>query len=506
MSGKAEHEPPDYSGLDWDFDVVETKVQQSRSVSSRDSDQASNISTDYLVTLRVKRLGRLSIPRIQVADDLTYPISINAIEQAVPETDLMNQLVFFNSKVDTQHAYVQAQILYTVKLFYDDSISGLFPPPKIADAVVETVVAGRRYESIINSRRYHVLEKKYAIFPQKSGTLIVPKVIFVGVRGRGSVITSRQEVQAETKTHRVEIRTIPTSFVGSDWIAAKDFSLAETWTAEPPVFRIGESVTRKLIVRATGLVNSSLPPFVFPKNAKIKTYTDPLVSAMQTDSEGLISTNTTTISIVPIEPGEFSLPEIRIPWWNTREDKLEVAIVPHATYVVLPAHEETVEVPVRQQPTAGTAGWLYATILLALVSLVTTLQWWRTSVNLNILTEKLKEIEAVTEPNVETAAPQDEAIAYEGLLKACKNNDATKAHKKLYVWASTYFNGIESTYNLLNFVRSEEFSGILEDLEQHLYSSGEHADGWQGANLITIIDEVRKRRIESRTTNIFHKT
>ena len=62
---------------------------------------------------------------------------------------------------------MQEQILYSVKLFYSESIRGDFPqPPLLENTVVENVEEEKRYESIINGKRYYVLEKNMRCFPK----------------------------------------------------------------------------------------------------------------------------------------------------------------------------------------------------------------------------------------------------------------------------------------------------------------------------------------------------
>ena len=86
------------------------------------------------------------------------------------------------------------------ELFYTESIKGSFPPPPdLPDAVVTTIVDEKRSETIVNNQRYHVLEKRYAIFPQKSGILTIPLEVFRGTRGGSGFFSQRQQVSALTE-------------------------------------------------------------------------------------------------------------------------------------------------------------------------------------------------------------------------------------------------------------------------------------------------------------------
>ena len=95
------------------------------------------------------------------------PIEDSQTTQTNSQIQRMRELVFFETSVDKNSVFVQEQILYSVKLFYSESIRGDFPtPPSLQNTIVENVEEEKRYESIINRKRYYVLEKKYALFPQ----------------------------------------------------------------------------------------------------------------------------------------------------------------------------------------------------------------------------------------------------------------------------------------------------------------------------------------------------
>ena len=241
ISGDAPDTAPDFSGIELDFEIINTQNHKSSSISIVNGRQTSSVRTDYVLTLRVKRLGRLIIPPIRVGAETTSAIPIHAMVQSSQTTRRMNQLVFFDTRVDTTNTYVQGQVLYTVKLFYSESISGDFPPPpKIEDAVIETIETEKRYESMVNNRRYYVLEKRYAIFPQKSGVMVIPREAFLGSRGRGGLFSSRQRVNAVSDKHLVTVKTIPESFIGTNWIPARQLTLSESWADNPPEFRVPE--------------------------------------------------------------------------------------------------------------------------------------------------------------------------------------------------------------------------------------------------------------------------
>ena len=137
---------PDWQVLDKDFQLVNQQSQQNSSISLVNGRQTSRTYVDYQVTLRPRRQGNLVIPAIVIGTERTNPITIAVLPQSAALTNQMRQVLFFETLVDQTEIYVQAQLLYTVRLYYADSISGDFPaPPNLDNAVVEIIENEKRF-------------------------------------------------------------------------------------------------------------------------------------------------------------------------------------------------------------------------------------------------------------------------------------------------------------------------------------------------------------------------
>ena len=125
---------------------------------------------------------------------------------------------------------------------------------------------------------------------------------------------------------------------------------------------VGEPINRVLSMHAKGLPGSLLPPFKELEIGNIKTYVDPPDVSESAEEDGLVSSSITTVGIVPTIAGPITLPEIRIPWWNTQTDSEEVVVIPAATYDVLPSVGSDANVPSindpchKEDPTSGHPG------------------------------------------------------------------------------------------------------------------------------------------------------
>jgi hypothetical protein len=491
---------PDFSGITRDFEIVSQSSSTSTSLSIGGGRQQSSHTTTYALSLRPKRKGNLMIPAINVGGSSTraIPITVTATSAARQQRDVGH--VFFENTVDQKSAYVQSQIIYSLKLFYADSVGGDFPaPPVLADAVVQSLEGERRFVSEINNRRYNVLEKRYAIFPQKSGTLTIPREVFRGVRGRGGFFGQREQVTAVSDAITIDIKPKPTAFTGTTWIAAKSFNLTERWTEQPPQFKVGEPVNRILAMHAVGLTESLLPPFDPIELANIKTYVDPPSTSESTGANGIASRSETTIGIVPIKPGEMTLPEIRIPWWNTETDREEVATIPAVTYDVLPveaAVAPTVTVPLTQvtEPQviqqALSSWWMALTIGLGILWLFSSWQWLH-------LHRELREYKNDEPDTGHVIFEPNEDALFKDLGKACKANKASAAHRCLFLWSQARFK-TESLQALQSKLKSDALDKEITKLENVLYADNSD-QAWKGTELLSITKTLREQKGEKHT-------
>ena len=490
----------DFSSLSQDFEIITESSRQNSSMSIINGRRTSAVYKDHVLTLSPKRMGNLFIPSFRAGSERSQPITIRVQQQTASQRQRMNQFVFFETLVDTNDTYVQGQIIYSVKLFHTEGIGGDFPPPpSLPDTVVETLENEMRYESVVDGQRYYVLEKRYALFPQRSGPLEIPRERFVGTRGRGGVFSQQQRVNASSESHTIKVKTIPSSFSGANWLPAKALVVQEAWTEINPVFRVGEPVNRQLAISATGLSDAVLPQLGEMEVANAKVYADPPATENRVSQDGLTALQITTVGIVPIKEGDLVLSETRIPWWNTQTDREEIAIVPASTYQVLPALNETSNAPTVTVPlsalnhptfVSGPAKpyWQWAAITLGFLWLLSTWQWLR-------LRLQLRKLESAKINRHETPvfSNPDESREFSELKKACTRNRAADTHRHLFIWGKARFPEIHSVLGL-----GKLDPRLIEQitlLETHLYGEGDK-DSWRGNDILKMATELRKRKVK----------
>ena len=167
---------PDLSPLDALFEVLGTR-QVNRLATQNGRAQAT---TRWIVTLLPKQSGYVAIPPISLGASSTQPIRLHVLEARDRAKSSKLAPVFIDASVDQETVYVQAQAILTLRIYhsvslYDDSS---LTPLAMNDAKVEQLGEARTYEKEINGIRHGVIQVRYAIFPQKSGTLEIPAQAF----------------------------------------------------------------------------------------------------------------------------------------------------------------------------------------------------------------------------------------------------------------------------------------------------------------------------------------
>ena len=258
------------------------------------------------------------------------------------------------------------------------------------DAKVEQLGEARTYEKEINGIRHGVIEVRYAIFPQKSGTLEIPAQAFSATLvDRGSDDYNPfgprpgRQMRVTSPSIPLQVRPKPADYpADAPWMPARALSISESWSPQPEQAQVGESLTRNVLLKVEGLSGTQLPPLPLPDVQGLRRYPDQPQLADQSTDQGLIGSREEREALVPEQAGRIELPALEVVWWNTREDRLERTSLPPRTLEVAAAPQAEAEPPAaalplgeRLEPTLWP--WQLATAVLALTTLLGFGLWWR---------------------------------------------------------------------------------------------------------------------------------
>ncbi len=402
---------PDFSPLNKNFQILSRNTSSSMSIING----KINSSKKWQLTVLARRAGKLQIPAISFGKDRSQAAYINVSNggSSSSSSSNTNQDVFIEVEVDSNSPYVQSQVLYTVRLFLAVATANAsLSEPGIsgANAVIERLGDDRNFQTNRRGKRYNVVERRYAIYPQVSGSMTIEPVMFQGQINRNAFsLFDPFGPQPKTLIERslpvtLEVKSVPDQFPGGYWIPAKKLSLNESWSQDPPQFQVGEPLTRTLTLVAEGQIASQLLELPEWVPDTFKQYPDQPVLSDDKQYKGITATRQEKVAIIPNRAGEFILPEIAVPWWNTTSNELEYARLPARKISVagvaddnsvgmsgLPVPADTTnaqeqinnKAPVpalnREETDAGQslALWQGLSAGLALAWLITLLLWWR---------------------------------------------------------------------------------------------------------------------------------
>ena len=334
--GSADRDAFDSSPLLKDFVVGRTSVSSQTSIVNFDTKR----TTVWTTTLFPRKEGSFTIPSLSIEGKTTKPIQVKVIP--VQEQSNVARDYFVTTDIDLKEAYLNQQLLYTVKLYLSSNIErGSLQAPDMQNAEITQLGEDKQYTDIVNGRRYQIIERQFAVVPQASGEFTLRGPIFTGevmaanTNQRFGFFNRTQQVNRVGPDITVNIKPIPQG-IDYPWLPSEMVRVDEEWP-QGDSFVAGEPVTRIVTLTALGVVEEQLPdiPEFYPPNFKL--YPDQDNTTTVEKDQSLISQRQTSLAIIPTEPGNFVLPEITIPWFNTLTQKTEYATIPARSITVAAA-------------------------------------------------------------------------------------------------------------------------------------------------------------------------
>ena len=378
---------PDATALDEDF-FVGTRSQLSNTTIV--NGQISRSRT-WTYVLMARREGNLEIPPVRIGTEQSEPVPITVTP---PSTTLPGEAdIFVTTEVDFDESFVQAQILYRVKVYRavatrqprlsEPSMTGV-------EVLLESAGEERSYESILNGKAYNVVERVYALFPQESGSLSIAPARFEARVLRDGRITGRKIFESESIDVVVNpIPPAPAEFPGAVWFPAREVTLSEDWSREPGELPAGEPITRHISVSALGQLSTQIPVIEPAAADNVKVYPDKPEFRDTAEPSGIRAVRRDQYAMIGIAAGDVTLPGVELPWYNIESREWEVAnlasttlsILPSANAAVLPPPAATETEASQDEPAVATEFvyvdfWRYVSVGLGGVWLMTIIAWW----------------------------------------------------------------------------------------------------------------------------------
>ncbi len=334
--------PPDFTPLHDNFDLL--NQGQSSSTSWINGKVTSSIK--WKLVLRPLRAGKLKIPPVQFGADASSAIEITAVEAAKfrPQRGSGSDHIAIEVEASPESAYVQQQIIYTMRLLLNTNISRdstlSAPQLKGANANIQQIGKDTQYTTQRKGSNWQVIERRYAVTPLSSGVIDFEPVHFEGQLVQQQQQRPQQQYDPFFNMFNsmrgpvkhlfsdplsVEIKPRPTAFNGKLWLPASKMEVLGQWSIPHDELKTGEPATLTITVAADGLSAEQLPALEIRFPAGLKSYDDQPERRDDATKSGIRGVLQQKIAVVPTKAGSYSIPAIEIPWWNINTDKMEIA-------------------------------------------------------------------------------------------------------------------------------------------------------------------------------------
>ncbi len=370
---------PDPSALENDFEILGT----SRSVRVSVVNGRYDNSTDWTITLAAKRSGSLEIPSLATAAGVTEAIVMQVSaashrQDRDSDGDNLGPELFIETDIATSTPYVQGETRMSLRIHSSRPIlkGGISDP--YADGVTITRVGDDRVSrQELDGRTFDVLERNYAIVPQRSGRIEIEGAVFEGAvegalrGGRDAASRSNfgrspfgshaarsllddffgsdpfadgffdrisasraQPVRARAENIVLEARERPESAGAGWWLPAQAVELVEQWEPEATALTVGDQLTRTIVIRAEGASDEQLPRLDPPAANGAKQYSQPKGAQTFVADGKTVGVKAVETVIIPTRAGRIELPAIEVEWWDTNIEERRIASLPASTLEV----------------------------------------------------------------------------------------------------------------------------------------------------------------------------
>ncbi|WP_246237503.1 BatD family protein [Caldichromatium japonicum] len=347
---------PDFGPLKQDFELLgQTQSEVTKIINGRISHR-----NQWRLRLAPKRAGHLTIPPIQVGREQGPSIAIEVTERTLKglpsiQTQGEPAPLFVTAEVETTQPYVQQPIEYRARVYYRQPPQrATLSEPEAEGALIQRLGEDRAYDETYRGQGYRVIERRYRMIPQRSGELrirsprleavvadpnqtalpdldrlfgqLVPDLSALAPPGRRVVERAEDLVLA--------VRPRPLGATGH-WLPATSVQLNEEWTPQPSSLRLGEPITRTLTLTAEGTTAAQLPDLELGAIPGLQVYPDRPQAEDLAQGSRPAAVKTFRFALVPTQPGTLTLPEIRVPWWDTQDDRARAVVIPARTLQVV---------------------------------------------------------------------------------------------------------------------------------------------------------------------------
>lgn len=332
-------EEPDTRALEQQFSIV----SRNKASSIQLINGSASSSTTWYFELLPRKAGTALIPSFTIDGNFSEAITIQ-VQTGPNNSAQAQQDIYTEASLDTHRVFIQQQAVISWRLISTLNISDpQFLPPQIDGALVQDL-GNRIYQRAGSDGNIErVIEQRYAVFPQKSGTILIPSQQFhvvVNTTRRshmGIIHTGRSQARINTKALQLEAMPADNR-QNTDWLPTPALDISQELLGTEPNNRVnaGTAFTRIIRTQAQNLSAEQLPAVSMQAN-NIKVYSEKPVLKNTPTEQGVTGLREDRAAIIATEPGKLVLPTVTIPWFDVQAAQWREATLPETVLEVLPA-------------------------------------------------------------------------------------------------------------------------------------------------------------------------
>lgn len=361
--------PLELTSLSTLFEVVQqTQGQRLRRATNGDMQPWR----EWRLVLRPRLTGTLTLPGLRLGAERTEPMLIEVLDPAARSDELPAEAVRLSVRLEDRELYVGQPTRLTIDLRYQLRLQGNYQNLSFGDFNAE-LLDESNITDYQGNRQFRLYRLEYRLSADQPGELRLPPIRFSGQYQNGPYGELRS-LQREHPAMTVQVKPIPAEYpADAAWLPADSLTLSDNL---PDRLSLAAHAHQDWTVTAEVV---GLPPTRLP---------DPLAGLggehwrlYRNAPEFDASSRRDLAALVFTEAGQQSLPAVRLPWWDLKQDRLayaelparQVEVLPEASPAFQPTPASVAERPMVVRPDRV---WPWVSLALALGWLATLLVWY----------------------------------------------------------------------------------------------------------------------------------
>jgi hypothetical protein len=470
----AASEALDLTALDTLFNVV-SQSQTTQSLYS--TAQGQQRWREWQLRIRPREIGTLAIPNFRLGGEQSSPIMITVMDPADRQEGLPQSAVILSVTFADDRLYVGQSTTLTINLDYQVRLQGnfdqldlsAFTAEKLEEITSQTQHSGQAY------RRYQLV---YRLTPEQAGTLAIPEIRFVG-QYENTTYGQQMRLHRIHPGVDVEVRPIPASYPDDAvWLPAESITLSDNLNSQVRA-GVNEHIDWQVTTTILGQPATQLPdPLASLNESDFRLYRN----SPEFNDAGSQAQRTDVAALVFADAGDYTLPAVRVPWWDTNADSLRYAELPARKIRVDGISNEAMDILTNpslltegDSPAGGSAEsnspttvavpgtsaiWPWISASLGIGWLATLVVFWASN---RYLKRRLQEA-----PSQPAQVSKPALAALDEMALAARTGDLAGYHQALLRWLRT---GANMTLNGLRARLADTDRAVLARMEGSLFAS-----------------------------------